>query len=129
VQLQKHVAALLAWQCWRLQTIEVPYAAQEIRWSKDNVEQDALRCQKNYERDSEPFMWTLNSDKRVKHSFEHKNHGRRKVRIRMSDAIKSFILENGVSSSPANIADSIFTTFKVHISESRIIWHKRRNNI
>ena len=54
MQLQKHVAALLAWQrwCWshRLQTIEVPYAAQEIRWIKDNVEQDALRGQKNYER-------------------------------------------------------------------------------
>jgi hypothetical protein len=45
---------VLAWQCWRrshcLQTIEVSYAAQEIRWSKDIIEQDALRCQKNYER-------------------------------------------------------------------------------
>ena len=79
--------------------------------------------------DSQPCMWTLNSDKRVKNSFEHKNHGRRKVRIRMSDTIKSFILENGASSSPASIADSIFTTFKVHISESRIIWHLRKNDI
>ena len=54
--------------------------------------------------DSQPCMWTLNSDKRVKNSFEHINHGRRKVRIRMSDTIKSFILENGASSSPASIS-------------------------
>ena len=75
------------------------------------------------------FATHCSSDKRVQNSFEHKHHGWCKVRIRMSDTIKSFILENGASSSPASIADSIFTTFKVHISESRIIWHLRKNDI
>jgi hypothetical protein len=82
----------------------------------------------NFTKDS-PCMWTLNGDKRSHSCFNHKHHNRRKVRIRMSQAIKDFIVSNGATSSPASLADSIFGTYKVQISEYRIIWFLRSNGI
>ena len=76
-----------------------------------------------------PCMWTLNGDKRSHSCFNHKHHNKRKVRIRMSQAIKDFIASNGATSSPASLADSIFGTFKVQISEHRIIWFLRSRGI
>jgi hypothetical protein len=73
--------------------------------------------------------WTLNGDARCNCCFQHRNHCKRPFRSRMSDEIKSYIIENGERMLISELVAHIFRKFRVEVSCDQVKYVLRKNTI
>ena len=76
-----------------------------------------------------PCKWTLNGDSRCCSCYEHRNHCNRPFRSRMSDEIRSHIIENGETMLISDLVSNIFKKFSVEVTCDQVKYILRKNSI
>ena len=74
-------------------------------------------------------MWTLHGDARCASYYDHRNHCKRPFRSRMSDDIKSHIVDNGERMLISDLASNIFQKFSVELTCDQVKYVLKKNAI